>query len=84
MEVLYLCTYIRISSNTYCQILFIDYSPHSVYKKFMKNKKPFTTSLDIPLLKEIKKLSIDLDRPVNDLLEEAMKWLLEKYKKRDK
>jgi len=48
----------------------------------MKNKKPFTTSLDIALLKEIKKLSIDLDRPVNNLLEEAMKWLLKKYKKK--
>ena len=49
----------------------------------MKNKKPFTTSLDIPLLKEIKKLSIDLDRPVNNLLEEAMKWLLKKYGKKE-
>jgi len=45
----------------------------------MKNRKPFTTSLDIQLLKEVKKLSIDLDRPVNDLLEEGMHWLLEKY-----
>ena len=46
-----------------------------------KEKKPFTTSLDNALLKEVKKLSIDLERPVNDLLEEAMQWLLKKYEK---
>jgi hypothetical protein len=34
------------------------------------------------LLKEIKKLAIDLDRPVNELLEEAMHWLLKKYEKK--
>ena len=48
----------------------------------MKSRKPFTTSLDIPLLKEVKKLSIDLDRSVNDLLEEGMRWLLKKYDKK--
>jgi len=47
----------------------------------MKNRKPFTTSLDVSLLKEIKKLAIDLDRPVNELLEESIRWLLERYKK---
>jgi hypothetical protein len=33
-------------------------------------------------LKEVKKLAIDLDRPVNDLLEEGIKWLLKKYQKK--
>jgi len=47
----------------------------------MKNQKPFTTSLDVSLLKEIKKLAIDLARPVNELLEESIRWLLERYKK---
>jgi len=42
-------------------------------------RKHFTTSLDEGLLKKVKKLAIDLDRPVNDMLEEAIKWLLEKY-----
>ena len=32
----------------------------------------------------VKKLAIDLDRSVNDLLEEAIEWLLKKYKKRGK
>jgi hypothetical protein len=48
----------------------------------MKDRKPFTTSLDKGLLKEIKKLSIDLDRTVNDLLEEGIEYLLKTYKKR--
>ena len=35
-------------------------------------------------LKELKKLGIDLDRSVNDLLEEAIDWLLDKYQKDNK
>ena len=44
-------------------------------------RKHFTTSLDEDLLKAIKKLAIDLDRTVNDLLEEGIEYLLKKYKK---
>ena len=44
-------------------------------------RKHFTTSLDQDLIKAIKKLAIDLDRTVNDLLEEGMKYLLKKYEK---
>ena len=44
-------------------------------------RKQFTTTIDEEALKNIKKLAIDLDRPVNDLLEEAIKWLLRKYEK---
>ena len=44
-------------------------------------RKHFTTSLDEKLLKEIKKLAIDLDRSVNDLLEEGIKYLLKKHEK---
>jgi hypothetical protein len=47
----------------------------------MNERKPFTTSLNIAILKDVKKLAIDLDRGVNDLLEEAMKYLLQKYTK---
>jgi hypothetical protein len=45
----------------------------------MNERKPFTTSLNVLILKDVKKLAIDLDRGVNDLLEEAMKDLLKKY-----
>ena len=48
----------------------------------MKDRKPFTTSLDKDLLKEFKKLAIDLDSQINDLLEEAMRQLLIKYEKK--
>lgn len=44
-------------------------------------RKPFTTTLNEKSLKELKKLGIDLDLTVNDLLEEAIDWLLEKYQK---
>jgi len=52
-----------------------------LYIHIMK-KKHFTTSIDKNLLKEIKKLAIDLDRSVNDLLEEGIKHLLTKYQKK--
>jgi hypothetical protein len=47
-------------------------------------RKPFTTTIKEDSLKNIKKLAIDLDRSVNDLLEEAIEWLLKKYEKKDK
>jgi hypothetical protein len=47
-------------------------------------RKPFTTTIKADSLKAIKKLAIDLDKSVNDLLEEAIDWLLEKYKSKEK
>jgi hypothetical protein len=47
-------------------------------------RKKFTTSLDIELLKKLKKLAIDLDLNANDLIEEGMKYILKKYEKKDK
>jgi hypothetical protein len=44
----------------------------------------FTTSLDEKLLKAIKKLAIDLNCSVNDLLEEGIKYLLKKNEKKTK
>ncbi len=42
-------------------------------------KKMFSTQVRNDLLKEFKKLAIDLERPINDILEEAMLDLLDKY-----
>ena len=42
-------------------------------------KKMFSTQVRNDLLKEFKKLAIDLERPINDVLEEAMRDLLDKY-----
>jgi hypothetical protein len=50
----------------------------------MPDRKPFTTSLNVPILKDVKKLAIDLDRGINDLLEEAMTDLLKKYESKQK
>ena len=47
-------------------------------------RKPFTTTIKEEHLKNIKKLAIDLDRSVNDLLEEAIEWLLKKYQDNQK
>jgi uncharacterized OsmC-like protein len=47
-------------------------------------RKHFTTSLDENLLKAIKKLAIDLNCSVNDLLEEGVKYLLKKNEKKPK
>jgi predicted transcriptional regulator len=45
-------------------------------------KKMFTTRISNELFKHAKKLAIDLERPLNDLLEEAILDLLKKYQKK--
>ena len=47
-------------------------------------RKPLSTKIENDLQKEVKKLAIDLERPLNDLLEEAIQDLLNKYKKKVK
>jgi hypothetical protein len=47
-------------------------------------KKMFSTLIRNDLLKEFKKLAIDLERPINNVLEEAMRNLLKKYEKQAK
>ncbi|MGB5217180.1 MAG: hypothetical protein WBN66_02660 [Smithella sp.] len=44
-------------------------------------KKVFTNQVDAELLKNFKKLAIDLDRPLNNVLEEAMRNLLKNHEK---
>lgn len=45
-------------------------------------KKPLSTKIDNDLQKEVKKLAIDLERPFNDMIEEALRELLKKYEKK--
>ena len=40
----------------------------------------YATSIKKDLLKELKRLSVELDKKQNELLEEAIRLLLEKYK----
>ena len=44
-------------------------------------KKMFTNQIDGDLLKSFKKLAIDLERPINNVLEEAMRNILKNYEK---
>ena len=48
------------------------------YLKIM-TRKNLSTRIDNDLQKSIKKLAIDLEKPLNDLLEEAIQDLLNKY-----
>ena len=41
----------------------------------------FTNQVNADLLKNFKKLAIDLERPINDILEEAMRNILKNYEK---
>ncbi len=45
-------------------------------------RKPLSTRIENDLQKEIKKVAIDLERPLNDLLEEAIRDLLKKYERK--
>jgi len=44
----------------------------------------FSTLINNDLLKEFKKLAIDLEKPINSILEEAMQDLLKKHEKKPK
>ncbi len=47
-------------------------------------RKNMTTSIENDLQKEAKKLAIDLERPFNELIEEALRDLLKKYENKSK
>ena len=50
----------------------------------MADKKMFSTRIDPDLLKELKHLSVDSEKSLSDLTEEAIKALLNKYRKNNK
>jgi hypothetical protein len=43
-------------------------------------RKNVTTSIDTDLIKKLKYLAVDTNKPLNELFEEAIKGLLKKYK----
>jgi len=47
-------------------------------------RKNITTSLEIKLVKRLKHLAVDMDKPFNDLLEQAIKDFLKKHEKPEK
>ncbi len=50
----------------------------------MSEKERYTTTIDGELLRQIKILAINEKSPTNKLIEEAIKDLLKKYKKKGK
>jgi hypothetical protein len=48
------------------------------------DRRPLSTKIENELQKEIKKLAIDLERPLNDILEEAIRDIIKKYKNQSK
>ncbi len=53
-------------------------------RKNIKNRKTYSHTLDQDLMKEIKHLAVDEDRNVNDVLEEAIRDVVQKHKKKRK
>ena len=45
----------------------------------MADKKMFSTRIDAKLQKELKLLSVNIEKPISKLTEEAFKDLLKKY-----
>ena len=50
----------------------------------MVDKKMFATRIRPDVLKKLKHLSVDAEKPISDLTEEAIQDLLEKYEKKSK
>jgi hypothetical protein len=48
----------------------------------MGEKKVFSTSIDLSCIKELKHLAVDTDKSLGRLLEEAIRDLVKKYKKK--
>ena len=45
-------------------------------------RKNITTSIEIGLIKKVKYLAVDTEKPLNELFEEAIRDLLKKYEKK--
>jgi predicted transcriptional regulator len=47
-------------------------------------RKNITSSIETDLIRKLKYLAADIERPLNDLLEEAIRDLLKKHEKKNK
>ena len=61
----------------------IDLMINVLYFRIMA-RKPLSTRIENDLQKEMKKLAIDLEKPFNNLLEEAIRDFLKKYNVKNK
>jgi hypothetical protein len=65
-----------------CQTIFFARMMFFCYEYFMNEKKMFATRIYPAILKELKHLSIDAEKPISELTEEAIQDLLKKYEKK--
>jgi hypothetical protein len=65
-------------SRINASLFFLILPQRFCYILFMA-RKPLSTKIELDLQKEIKKLAIDLERPLNDILEEAIQDFLKKH-----
>ena len=47
-------------------------------------RKNITSSIETDLIKKLRHLAVDAEKPLNELLEEAIQDLLKKYEKKSK
>ena len=71
-------------NHIHCQTIFFASTIFFCYECSMNEKKMFSTRIDPTMLKELKHLSIDAEKPISDLTEEAIQDLLKKYEKKAK
>jgi len=57
-------------------------SPNNSLILFMVQKKIFSTRIDVDCLKQLKHLAVDTDKSLGNLLEEAIKDIVKKYKEK--
>ena len=50
----------------------------------MADKKVFSTSIHADRIKDLKHLAVDTDKTLGDLLEEAIKDIVKKYRRKTK
>ena len=60
----------------------LELKKNSMYGIGMGQKKVFSTRVDEDRIKELKHLAVDTDRSLGDLLEEAIKDIVAKNKKK--
>ena len=63
-----------------------SFAPTLFFGRFlpMGEKKSFATRIDNDILKALKHLSVDTEKPINQLMEEAIMKLLKEYDKKPK
>lgn len=71
-------------NHNVCQTIFFASTMFFCYKNFVSEKKMFATRINTAILKNLKHLSIDAEKPISDLTEEGIRDLLKNYQEKPK